>query len=115
MAKKIKVMEPPPIWVEPPVTKEEALNPPAPSGGWQPDGFDGGSELPADLDIDRLIFPHDEGPLEKAANERQAKREAEAEVFQKERFDRSREFRIDQGNVTGQNPGPPSSFGKKED
>lgn len=102
------------IWVEPPVTKEEALNPPAPSGGWQPDGYDGGAELPDDLDIDRMLYPHDEGPVEKEGRERREKRDAEAESFRKQRFQESREFEIKAENVTGEDPGPPSMFEEEE-
>lgn len=101
-------------WVEPPVTKEEALRRDVP-GTWIPDGFDGGSELPDDCDIDRMVYPHDEGPMERAARERQAKRDADTEGFREEAERKSREFRISEGSVTGENPGPPSNFNDKED
>jgi len=88
-------------WVEPPVTKEEALNQNAP-GLYQPDGYDGGGELPDDFDIDRMIYPHDEGPEERKNRERRAKRKADIQAFKKEAFQESREFELNKGSPLGE-------------
>lgn len=114
MAKK-KAMPMMDIWVEPPVTKEEALNPSphgwyAPPLGYQGNGGDG---PPSDCDLDRMVYPRDVGPMEKAANDRAHDREMQAEKFRAERLARSRDFSISEGNITGEDPGPPSSFGKE--
>lgn len=107
-------------WVPPPVTKEEALNserlpndPGVPPG----DGYDhlSGGELPDDYYIDRLVWPHDEGPRERRMREYEESRAKEAEQYRQERFWRSRDFRISEGSVTGRDPGPPSMFNEKED
>ena len=105
-----RVMAMPTIdWVEPPVTKEEALNPEV-AGTWQKDGFEGGHESADDFNIDRVVYPHTEGPNEKASRERQAKREEQADKIRMDALNQSRSFRIKAGNPTGQDPGPPSLY-----
>lgn len=100
-------------WVPPPVTKEEALNPYTP-GSWQRDGFDGkgGGEPPSEYQLDQIVYPHDQGPIEAAQNRESAKREADAEKFRDEALQRSRNFDISEDNFTGENPGSPSSYKK---
>lgn len=106
---KVKTLPQPAIWVDPPVTKEEALNP----GRWYepPAGFQGtGSSPPSDCDLDKIVYPRDVGPSEGEAAARAYDREQQAEKFRDERLQRSRRFDITEGNLTGENPGPPSSF-----
>lgn len=115
MAKK-KIMVPQPIeWVELPVTKEEALNPHrAPNGAWEGDGYDGGNELPDDFAIDRMVYPHAEGPEERKSRERQAKRDQDAQKFRDEARHESREFELNRGSPTGE-AGVLSPFEPKEE
>ncbi|KKU98306.1 MAG: hypothetical protein UY28_C0004G0044 [Candidatus Amesbacteria bacterium GW2011_GWB1_48_13] len=103
MAKKKILIAQPIEWVEPPVTKEEALNPHvAPNGVWGGDGYDGGGELPDDLDIDRMIYPHDEGPEERKSRERRAKRKGDIQGFKEQAFQESREFELNKGSPLGE-------------
>ncbi len=97
-------------WEEPPVTKEEALNPwHAPNGAYTPDGFDGGAELPDDLYVDRLVYPHAAGPDEKASMAREHDRHMQAEKIRGEAFERSRSFDLDEDEVLGK-AGTPDPF-----
>jgi len=124
MAKKRRMMVATPMeWVEPPVTKEDAGEPeysgwPStrtpnsghPHGNLYPDGFDGGQESPDNIDIDRMVFPHSESTSERESRERSARRQNEAMAFRDKAFQRSRNFDIRQGSVTGKDPGPPGLF-----
>jgi hypothetical protein len=113
MAKRVNLMA---LFEPPPISKEEAL------GGrvsfWEPpDGFDGkgGGEAPSEFDLDRMVYPHDCGPMEQAEYERMSKRDADKEAYQEEALQRSRQFTITEDALTGTDPGPPSAFGKKGD
>ena len=110
-----------PLFEEPPVTKEEALVPyGSPNGAWARDGFDGGSELPDDLDIDRMIYPRMMPPHEQQAAQAAHERQEKICEIQHEVHRRSRDFSITERNVTGEDPGPPDPFkpdigGEKEE
>lgn len=99
-------------WTPPPVTKEEALSPYTPYA-WQRDGFDGkgGGEPPSEYDLDRIVYPHDAGPIEEAQDRMSQDRRNQTEVYRDEALQRSRNFDITEGNFTGADPGPPSAFG----
>lgn len=106
------------LWVEPPVSKEDALNPfHSPTGAWVPDGFDeangGAAELPDDFDVDRMLYPHAEGPNEKASRQKQFTRDEDAEGYRSDAIRRSRDFDITVDAKTGKK-GPPSPFGDDE-
>lgn len=81
------------IFEPPPVTKEEAL---APRSSYYepPDGYDGhgGGEAPSEFDLDRMVYPHDRSSMEIEIDNRQADREAQAEVFREDALRRSRQF-----------------------
>ena len=126
MAKPKKLTLPPPVvFVPPPVTKEDAgepmygyhgatpdrsFNTGHPHGGIYPDGFDGGQELPDDIHIDRMVFPHSESEAERSAREQHADREDQAMAFRDKEFGKSRCFDIRPGSATGKQPGPRGLF-----
>lgn len=116
MAKRRVIVMPSPIeWVEPPVTKEDALNR-GPLGTWERDGYDGvgGGQLPSEFALNEMVWPHKAGPEEQRRLDRSAKRQAEGDVFRDEALSESRDFKIDVGNLTGQDPGPPDPYKTEE-
>ena len=106
------------LWPDPVASKERALNPNhSPNGAWAPDGFDqangGAAELPDDYDIDRMVYPHAEGPDEKAEREYHHKNHMQEAEYRAEANLRNRDFDITIGAKTGKS-GPPSPFGDDE-
>lgn len=81
---------------------------------YYPDGFRGGSELPDDTDLDRMVYP--EAPAKREPVEFQmgeSYEDYERRVQERDEqarcdnFERDRRFEIEEGNVTGRKPGPP--------
>ena len=75
-----------------------------------PDGYDGGNELPDDVYIDRMVYPHSESQMEHENRESRASRDNQAMAFRDREFQRSRHFDIQLGSATGKNPGPRGLF-----
>jgi hypothetical protein len=112
------------LFEEPKVTKEDAAEPRMYGPGapdrvfnsghahenYYADGFDGGSELPEDIWLDRMVYPHDESPMEKDSRIRQAQRNMEIKAFKEAQFERDRKFRLSERGALGENPAPPSMF-----
>lgn len=81
---------------------------------YYPDGFRGGSELPDHTDIDQMVFPErkpeptvEAFPIGLSTEQWQAEKDKREADYAMECFERDRAFTIEEGNVTGQHPGPP--------
>lgn len=115
------------LFSPPPVTKEDAAEPlygtyspdvafnsGHPHDGLFPDGYDGGSELPDDLYIDRMVYPHAESEMEEERREAAFGRNAKIQEFKDAQFQRNREFRITNEMALGKG-GPPTMFDERAD
>lgn len=110
-----------------PVTKEDAAEPffaPAghadvafnsghPHDEYYQDGYDGGNELPDDVYIDRMVYPHAESDREEERREDKAGRDAKIQEFKDAQFKRSCNFDITDQMALGQG-GPPNMFDERE-
>ena len=88
------------VWEPPPVTREEALTPE--TTPW----------MDTEQELNELIFPAPLVPLSEWEKV-QADREQQKKVFKEEEWQRSRNFDVDIGNVTGQDPGLATTLKKK--
>jgi hypothetical protein len=124
MAKRTQLFD---LFSPPPVTKEDAAEPRYgtytpdvafnsghPHDGFYPDGYDAGSELPDDIYIDRLVYPHAESEQEEEAREAKAGRDAKIQQFKEDQRWRNRQFRLTDEMVVGKG-GPPTMFDERAD
>jgi len=94
-------------------SKSDAAEEWHPNGGFYRDGFDGGSELKDDSELDDLVFPHDHSVEHYEGRKFQAEHEKAIDHFKHEALERSRDFSVTVENVTGECSGPPKYFGKE--
>lgn len=113
------------LFAPPPVTKEDAAEPlygqyqadvafnsGHPHDNFYPDGFDSGAELPDDIYIDRMVYPHAESEFEEERREAKAARDAKIQEFKDAEFDRGRQFKITDDMALGKG-GPPTMFDER--